>query len=361
MLTLIALTTFDVQSPAMPEMQPPPALPKSQPFMRRNSTVIKLFGVGALILVMLIPLAMIRGVLSDRLERRNEAVSEITDSWGKAQNIIGPVLGVPFQYKFKSMKDTTMPDGHVERREVEEMLVANAFFLPELLKIVSDAQTQTLHRGIYDAAVFRAEIKLTGKFAPPDFGALKIDLKDVQWKDAFVTIAASDLRGTREGLVVDWNGAKRSLQPGSQLPGYTTGATALLGLDRPMGEAAEFSIPLDVNGSGGIFFAPFAVQNEAELKSNWPDPGFRGAFLPAERSVRADGFDAKWKVSYYGRDYPQMWTSISGNQRFNEKDGFGLTFRRGIPVDSRRLPICRALDQVRRALSRPRLHYLLSL
>ena len=108
--------------------------------MRRNSTVIKLFGVGALILVMLIPLAMIRGVLSDRLERRNEAVSEITDSWGKAQNIIGPVLGVPFQYKFKSMKDTTMPDGHVERREVEEMLVANAFFLPELLKIVSDAQ-----------------------------------------------------------------------------------------------------------------------------------------------------------------------------------------------------------------------------
>ena len=96
MLTLIALTTFCVQSPAMPELQPPPPLPKSQPFMRRNSTVIKLFGVGALILVMLIPLAMIRGVLSDRLERRNEAVSEITDSWGKAQNIIGPVLGVPF-------------------------------------------------------------------------------------------------------------------------------------------------------------------------------------------------------------------------------------------------------------------------
>ncbi len=57
---MIALTTIGVQSPAMPEMQAPPSLPKSQPFMRRNSTVIKLFGVGALILVMLIPLAMIR-------------------------------------------------------------------------------------------------------------------------------------------------------------------------------------------------------------------------------------------------------------------------------------------------------------
>ncbi len=303
----------------MPELQPPPPLPRSPSFLRRNSTLFKLFGVGALILVMLIPLAMIRGVLSDRLERRNEAVSEITDSWGKTQNIIGPVLGVPFQYKFKSMKDTTMPDGHVERREVEEMLVATAFFLPESLQVVSDAQTQTLHRGIYDAAVFRAQLKISGKFATPDFGALKIDLKDVQWRDAFVTIAVSDLRGTREGLVLDWNANKLSLQPGSQLPGYTTGATALLTLNQPLATATDFSIALDVNGSGGVYFAPFGVRNDVELKSNWPDPGFRGAFLPAERSVRPDGFEAKWKVSYYGRDYPQMWTSLNGNERFNEK------------------------------------------
>jgi len=31
---------------------------------------------------------------------------------------------------------------------------------------------------------------------------------------------------------------------------------------------------------------------------------------------RSDGFDAKWKVSYYGRDYPQSWTSRTGNERF---------------------------------------------
>jgi inner membrane protein len=58
------------------------------------------------------------------------------------------------------------------------------------------------------------------------------------------------------------------------------------------------------------------VQNETSLKSNRTDPGFRGAFLPAERSVRSDGFDAKWKISYYGRDYPQSWTSRTGNERF---------------------------------------------
>jgi inner membrane protein len=151
--------------------------------------MIKLLGVGGLVLILLIPLAMISGVLSDRLMRRNEAVAEITASWGKEQNVIGPVLGIPFQYKFKAVKEIPLTEGRVERREVEETAIGNAYFLPQSLKIVGDVQTQTLHRGIYDAAVFRSQVTLSGKFAPPDFGALKIDLKDVQWKDAFVTIA----------------------------------------------------------------------------------------------------------------------------------------------------------------------------
>src|SRR5438309_10203575 len=305
--------------PEAPTTAPPP-LPKSQPsFGKRHSTIIKLLGVGALVLILLIPLLMITGVLTDRLQRRNEAVADITSSWGKEQSVIGPVLGIPYQYKFKAVKEMPAPDGKMERREVEETATATAYFLPEKLNITGDVQTQMLHRGIYNAAVFRAQVTLSGKFAPPDFGALKIDMKDVQWKDAFVTIAVNDLRGTREGLVLDWGGTKRPMLPGSQVPGYTTGATASLGSDKPISDAVEFSIPLDVNGSGGIFFAPFGVQNETSLKSNWPDPGFRGAFLPADRSVRVDGFDAKWKVSYYGRDYPQHWTSQAGNERFTTK------------------------------------------
>jgi inner membrane protein len=295
----------------------PPPLPKSQPsFGKRYRTIIKLIGVGLLILLLLIPLGMITGVLSDRLQRRNEAVADITSSWGREQNLIGPVLIIPYQYRFKTVKEVPGKDGKVEKREVEETAGARAYFLPEVLNVTGDAQTQMLHRGIYDAAVFRAQVKLSGRFAPPDFGPFKIDLKDVQWKDALVTIAINDLRGTREGLVLDWGGTKRPMLPGSNVPGYTTGATATLGDGKPINAPVEFSIPIDFNGSEGMYFAPFGVQNEAVLKSNWPDPAFHGAFLPAERSVRADGFDAKWKVSYYGRSYPQSWTSQMGNERF---------------------------------------------
>jgi len=120
----------------MPEVQPPPPLPKSQPwFGRRRSTILKLVGVGALVLVLLIPLAMITGVLNERLQRRSEAVADITSSWGKEQNVIGPVLGVPYQYKFKTVKEIPGPDEKVERREVEETATPNAYFLPETLNV----------------------------------------------------------------------------------------------------------------------------------------------------------------------------------------------------------------------------------
>src|SRR5205814_6904950 len=71
---------------------------------------------------------MITGVLSDRLSRRNEAVADITSSWGRKQNVIGPVLGIPFQYKFKAVKETPGPDGKLERREVEETAIGTAYF-----------------------------------------------------------------------------------------------------------------------------------------------------------------------------------------------------------------------------------------
>src|SRR5947199_9714814 len=119
-----------------------------------------------------------------------------------------------------------------------------------------------LHRGIYNAVVYRAQTTLSGKFVPPDFGPLKIDVKDVQRKDAFVTIAINDLRGTREAILLDWGGAKRPMLPGSQLPGYTTGTTASLAGDQPIAADRQLDIPLDDNARQGILLPPSGVQTD---------------------------------------------------------------------------------------------------
>src|SRR5438093_11043675 len=86
---------------------------------------------------------------------------------GGEQNVIGPVLGIPYQYKFKAVKEVPAPDGKMERREVEETATGNAYFLPQALKVSGNVQTQMLHRGIYNAVVYRAQATLSGKFVPP--------------------------------------------------------------------------------------------------------------------------------------------------------------------------------------------------
>ena len=63
-------------------------------------------------------------------------MADITSSWGKEQNVIGPLLIIPYQYRFKIVKEVPAKDGKVERREVEERrLTAEAYFLPETLNI----------------------------------------------------------------------------------------------------------------------------------------------------------------------------------------------------------------------------------
>jgi inner membrane protein len=43
------------------------------------------------------------------------------------------------------------------------------------------------------------------------------------------------------------------------------------------------------------------------MASDWKDPSFQGNWLPSERTVNEEGFDAAWEIPYLGRNYPQSW------------------------------------------------------
>src|SRR5690606_38978188 len=123
-----------------------------------------------------------------------------------------------------------------------------------------------------------------------------------------ICFAISDLRGTREALTLKWNGTDLPLQPGARLEGFGTGLHAPVKLGSS-DATSDFSLELTLNGSGGISFIPLGRQTTAQLESSWQAPGFFGAFLPVDRQIGANGFSATWKVSYYGRDFPQQWSS----------------------------------------------------
>lgn len=51
------------------------------------------------------------------------------------------------------------------------------------------------------------------------------------------------------------------------------GIHAVVGVDSTV-KRLTFSFPLVLNGSLGLYFAPFAKETHVVLESNWPSPSF---------------------------------------------------------------------------------------
>jgi inner membrane protein len=93
-------------------------------------------------------------------------------------------------------------------------------------------------------------------------------------------------------------------------------------------KSIPFSIDLRVSGSEGLSFTPVGKTTEIFLLSKWNSPGFKGNFLPVERTVADSGFSAKWLVTNLNRNFPQIW---SGSVYNPVNDSFGVDFI--LPVD----------------------------
>lgn len=288
-------------------LTPPPLPPPAASWM--SNTLVRMGILFVLILLSLIPLTLIEGVLSERLQRRNNAVAGITATWGSTQTICGPVLVVPYRYRVTTQR-SQLVNGQYVQVPVTETLTAQAFFLPDDLQVTGDIKPSLLHRGIYRAVVYGGALQLSGRFAKPSFDEWKVDPADILWDEAVVTVAVTDLRGAKETVSLAWGDRKLAMSPCARVSDFVSGVHTKIGKAEWASDApVPFSIGLTLNGSTGIRFVPVGQQTTVTLSSTWADPSFTGAFLPTERRVSDSGFDATWKVSYYGREFPQQWTT----------------------------------------------------
>lgn len=278
----------------------------------RNRIVVKLLAIAFLVLLGLIPLSLIRGVLAERRMRHQEAIANITSTWGNPQVLAGPLLVVPYQRQVKTWKDQ-MVNGRLERIELMETVVAHAHFLPAELTVSGNLRPDRLHRGIYEAMVYRSTLEVTGRFSRPSFDEWKVAPGDVLWDEAVLVVAISDLRGAREALTIKWGAQSLALVPAPRMGELGQAVQARLPETPFAADTMPFEFALNLNGSGSLRVAPFGMQTRVRLTSPFPDPSFHGAFLPAQRTVTAAGFEADWQVSYYGRGYPQQWSDAAGN------------------------------------------------
>src|SRR6516225_1032980 len=108
-------------------------------FSARNSKLVRLCMVGALALVLLIPVAMIGFLVSERHERKDAAMEEVHQDTGQA------------------------------------------VFLPKRLKVTGRIDSESRSRGIFSVAVYRSSLALEGEFGQPNLAELGVDPSAVQW------------------------------------------------------------------------------------------------------------------------------------------------------------------------------------
>ena len=301
--------------------------PPTKTFFQRFGLLGKVSGIVFIALLQLIPLAMVEGLLTERLERRDQATQEITSTWGDDQQVIGPVLIVPYRYYYTEQKEVQV-NNHTVLQNTEVCQADNAYFLPTHLNIEGAATPRRLHKGIYQAVVYDAALDLSGDFAAPDFTPFKLGKFDILWDQASLALPIHDLRGVQESLSIQLGNASLPLLPGSTLKFYPQGIHTDIAHLKPPTGPLPFHLKINVRGSNTMQFAPIGVENVVHLTSPWPDPSFNGAFLPSERKVTPQGFDATWRVSYYGRNFQQQWrdadTPFSTQDLTNSYYGVGF-------------------------------------
>ena len=267
---------------------------------------------------------MISSLIYERLDTKRNAELEITSKWSGEQIITGPCIVIPYTQEIK-------------QKDKQELVRKNLLLLPNEMNVTVDAKVEKRKRGIYDVSLYSSELLLTGTLNMDELAKTGIKPEDMQLNQARVIMGISDLKGIREGVVMQLGAQNYDFEPGIPVenlytdtdpiagksfyerdlqvtsPNLSTGIFSA-GLNVKIDSIAmkdlaqgtlPFTINLYLNGSQGLFIVPIGKTTTAKVKSDWPTPSFGGDFLPANHNVTDEGFTANWKIIDLNRSFGQ--------------------------------------------------------
>lgn len=284
------------------------AASKTSNYIKKSITV-KIVTVGILILLLLIPAGMIQNLISERESRRDSVVNELSQKWGARQTITGPFITVPFKTFFKDKDGKT------------QFNLNYLHILPESVEVIGEIKPEVRYRSLFEAVLYNVTLQFSGNFKMPPMSQLNIDQKNILWDKAYLSLGITDMRGIQDKIVFNFNGLAYNASPGLKTTDLAEAGVGTLIRPLTPHEQNKFSFALNLNGSEQISFIPAGESNTVMLNSSWPSPSFNGAFLPATREVKKDGFSANWKILHLNRNYPQFW---EGAQYKVAPSAFGL-------------------------------------
>lgn len=254
----------------------------------------KLFLLGGLFIGLMIALAAINGLVSERQGRQAEVENEISGSYAGEQTLVGPLLWVTLEDRWQAKEYSRELSRHVNVEKRAQRMIQ---VYPEQLTLDTAVTVEERKRGIFKARVFQSTGTLEGTFRIPPASAWNSQAGvETRLVGSRLILGIQDPRGLSQVPQMEWGGEKLEWSPGT--------GTALNGIQSEITLPARektlevpFHVKLDVHGMGGFFLVPVASENQMNMVCEWPHPSFTGDFLPMTREITSDRFTAKWRVN----------------------------------------------------------------
>ena len=273
--------------------------------------------IGSLTLLFWIASLCVGGLVHERMTLSESTQREISDTWSGSQEFVGPILCVPV---YSSASDYACP-------------YTCMYVLPNKDEVTADVKSEILHRGIFDASVYRTDLTSVGTFDLTEMqfeGPASGQKENVRfdWQHAQLMVAIGDKRGIEEGLQCEVGGQKIELK--NFFERYGSGALKsifhqshndvicrVVDLSSMVGKEVNFSMSAKLKGSGDLNIAPVGRNSKVVLHGNSADPSFVGMMLPSARQVDENGFEATWMVNSLNRgDVEQTFFSKDDAKHF---------------------------------------------
>ncbi len=253
---------------------------------------------------LLIGLAQVDGLVNERMEYRDKALSEVSTGLSGAQTLTGPMIMLPWLERWE--EDKLDEKGMVIGRHSRSQNRA-VWLLPEALEISASLTPDFRQRGIFKIAGYGAQVTLKGHFllpsAPPVAQAKNGQI--TAGAGAKAVLGLQDPRGIRS-LRLTLNGKELHFEPGTPIAGQN-GAQAHMETPTLNGARLSFEMQLDMSGADSLNIIPLGKETSTTMHSTWPHPSFFGSFLPTQREISKDGFTANWKISNLANGTRDFW------------------------------------------------------
>lgn len=266
----------------------------------QNKIGSKPFIIVLMILLFLIPINLIKSIITDRKYYQEDAIESILKPKGGEPNLEGFAIALPYT------KNVEQIDKNNKVNFVEKTFYIIAS--PENLNIKSNINPEYLNRGIFSVPVFSTSFEIKGSFNAMEISHTEIPINSIQWKKAILLLGIKDKKTISETpeLYINDEVLNISLTEPQECSPFSN--TIFFDLpEKYIKNNFTFNTELKIQGGNKLRITPIARNTNIEINSNWTSPSFKGGWLPTERELTDKGFNAKWSIAGLSTIYPKIW------------------------------------------------------